>query len=84
MRFNVTDRYGEERFPGLVMCGKSGTAEVGDGTNNSWFTGFLDDEEHPYAFVVLIEKGGYGLADAGSVANTVMYTAVRKNTSEKP
>ena len=84
MRFNVTDRYGDDRFPGLIMCGKSGTAEVGDGTNNSWFTGFLDDEEHPYAFVVLIEKGGYGLADAGSVANTVMYTAVRKNASEKP
>ena len=77
MAFNVTDHYGEERFPGLAMCGKSGTAEVGDGTNNSWFTGFLDDPDHPYAFVVLIEKGGYGLADAGAVANSVLQAALR-------
>ncbi|MBQ6372455.1 MAG: penicillin-binding protein [Oscillospiraceae bacterium] len=79
MRFNVTDHYTDERFPGLHLAGKSGTAEVGDGTNNSWFIGFLDDDEHPYAFVVLIEKGGYGLADAGAVANSVMQAAVRSN-----
>ena len=55
------------------------TAEVGDGTSHSWFTGFLADEAHPYAFVVMIEHGGAGLANAGSVANTVLQAAVAEN-----
>jgi len=58
MNYNVAAAYGAGNFPGLKLCAKSGTAEVGDGTSHAWFTGFLDDAEHPYAFVVLIENGG--------------------------
>ena len=35
-----------------------------------------NDEEHPYAFVVLIEEGGYGIDAAGSVANRVLQEAI--------
>lgn len=59
----------EHNFPGLKICAKTGTAEIGDGTSNAWFVGFLDDEEHPYAFVTMIERGGGGLTTAGSVTN---------------
>ena len=76
MRNNVESVYGDSTFPGLTMCGKTGTAEVGDGDNHSWFTGFLDDEEHPYAIVVVVEHGGYGLSNAGAIANTVLQEAV--------
>ena len=79
MLYNVTAAYGEWTFPGLKMGAKSGTAETGDGTSHAWFTGFLDDEEHPYAFVVMIEHGGGGLRNAGAVANTVLQAAVSKN-----
>ncbi len=58
------------------MCAKTGTAEVDDGDPHAWFTGFLDNAEHPYAFVVVVEHGGTGLAVAGSVANTVLQAAV--------
>ena len=84
MRGAVENHYGGEyNFPGLALCAKSGTAEVeGQTAPNSWFVGFLDDEEHPYAFVVLIEEGGYGAEVAGSVANTVLQDAVGGYTDE--
>ena len=77
MDYCVSYTYGEENFPGLQLRAKSGTAEVGGGKDpNAWFVGFLDDEEHPLAFVVLIENGGWGSAAAGSVANQVLQAAV--------
>ncbi|MDO4834201.1 MAG: penicillin-binding transpeptidase domain-containing protein [Bacillota bacterium] len=73
MRNNVENHYGgENAFPGLNLCAKSGTAEVGSGKPNAWFVGFMNDENNPYAFVVMVENGGYGSEVAGSVANTVL------------
>lgn len=76
MRNNVVNYYGEGNFPGLAICAKSGTAEVGDGTSHAWFAGFLDDPDHPYAFIVLVEHGGGGAKVAGSVANKVLQAVV--------
>lgn len=78
MRNNVVNHYdGDVNFPGLELCAKTGTAEVeGQDAPNSWFVGFLNDEDHPYAFVVLVEEGGDGLRSAGAVANTVLQDAV--------
>lgn len=78
MRNNVENHYGgDSAFPGLELCAKSGTAEVaGQSKPNAWFVGFLNDEEHPYAFVVLVENGGYGSDVAGAVANTVLQDLV--------
>ena len=74
MRNNVENHYGGEgAFPGLSLCAKTGTAEVeGQERPNSWFVGFMDDPSNPYAFVVLVENGGYGIDAASSVANTVL------------
>ncbi|MDO4518370.1 MAG: penicillin-binding transpeptidase domain-containing protein [Bacillota bacterium] len=79
MRNNVENHYGgDSAFPGLALCAKSGTAEVGDNrTPNAWFSGFLRDENNPYAFVVLVENGGYGSDVAGSVANKVLQDIVQ-------
>ena len=76
MQYNVEHTYGRGSFPNLNIGAKTGTAEVGDGTDHAWFVGFLDDEEHPYAFVVQVEKGGGGLSVAGSIANKVLQVAV--------
>ena len=78
MNYNVAAAYGAGNYPGLRLCAKSGTAEVGsDAAPHAWFTGFLDDPDHPYAFVVLIENGGSGARVAGPVANTVLQKAVQ-------
>lgn len=78
MHYNVINGYGAERFPGLELCAKTGTAERGDSSSNAWFVGFLADEAHPYAFVVMIERGGSGLGAAGSAANEILQFAVNR------
>lgn len=77
MANNVVNNYGSSSFPGLAICAKSGTAEVGGGKKpNAWFVGFLNDPNNPYAFVVLVENGGYGSSEAGAVANKVLQDIV--------
>lgn len=61
MGFNVTDKYGSDNFPGLTVCAKTGTAEVGGNKKpNAMLAGFVADEQYPLAFIVAIEDGGYG------------------------
>ena len=79
MHNNVIETYGQDRFPGMDICAKSGTAEVGaDKSPNAWFTGFLRDEATPYAFIVLVENGVGGSSVAGTVASQVLQAAVEK------
>lgn len=79
MANNVVSHYGSENFPGLSLCAKSGTAEVGDYKEpHAWFAGFLNDDSNPYAFIVLVENSGYGADVAGAVANTVMQAVVNR------
>lgn len=84
MSYNVVYRYGQGTFPGLDICAKTGTAEVSNKSDSEaksphgWFVGFLNNPNHPYAFVVLVENGGSGLGAAGAVANTVLQAAVAK------
>ncbi|MCD8353810.1 MAG: penicillin-binding protein [Clostridiales bacterium] len=75
MRNNVVSHYGQSQFGDLAVCAKSGTAEVGSGSPHAWFVGFIDDEEYPYAFVVIVENGGWGSSVAGSVAAAVLEAA---------
>jgi len=80
MHNNVLATYGQDRFPGMDICAKSGTAEVGaEQSPNAWFTGFLRDPATPYAFIVLVENGGGGASVAGTVAGKVLTAAVEKN-----
>ncbi len=76
MRNNVLASYGQEQFGDLPVCAKSGTAEVGGGQQpHAWFVGFIDDPNHPLAFVVLVENGGWGSQTAGGVAAKVLAQA---------
>ena len=72
LRSNVKNYYGDSKFPGLKMCGKTGSAEVSNGRSHAWFTGFSVREDLPYAVVVCLENGGIGYTHAIPVANKVM------------
>ncbi|HHU18354.1 MAG TPA: penicillin-binding protein [Clostridiales bacterium] len=77
MRNNTIEVYGERNFEGLELCAKSGTAEVGGGlTPHAWFAGYMDRDDCPLAFVVIVENGGSGSKVAGSVAGKVLRKAV--------
>ena len=61
MRNNVKAVYGDWNFGGLPVCAKSGTSQLGGGQkSNAMFAGFVDSEQYPLAFMVVVENGGYG------------------------
>lgn len=77
MRFDVQHNYGDWRYPGLMLCAKSGTAQLSEGEKpNAWFVGFMEKQDSPLAFVVVIENGGAGSSVAGPVAGKVLKAAV--------
>lgn len=80
LRYNVEEQYGDYNYEGLNLCAKSGTAQIDsvDSHNTAWFVGFMDDEENPYAFVVLVEYGNSGSQTAGPIANKVLQALVNK------
>lgn len=64
---------------GVSMYGKTGTAEFtedGKIKNHSWFTGFVDDESHPYAIAVIYEGAGFGSKQAAPSAAKFMKKAL--------
>ena len=77
MRNNVVSIYGTGNFPDLYVCAKSGTAEVGGGqAPNATFAGFIQSNEYPLAFIVIVENGGSGSAVAGPIAGQVLRACV--------
>lgn len=76
MHNNVTSNYSKNLdFGGLNVCAKSGTAEVGTNKPHAWFVGFVEDSAYPYAFVVVVENGGWGSSVAGGVAASLLKAA---------
>ena len=77
MRNNVENKYGDENFPGLTVCAKTGTAEVGgDRKPNAMLAGFAVDSNYPLAFVVCVEDGGYGAQVCLPIASRVLSACV--------
>jgi peptidoglycan glycosyltransferase len=73
MQFNVQDKYGSENFPGLTVCAKTGTAEVGgEKKPNAMLAGFVADEEYPLAFIICVEDAGYGRAVCVPIASQIL------------
>ena len=73
LRNNVQTIYGDGHFPGLSVCAKSGTSQLGGGQkSNAMFAGFLRDEAYPLAFIVVVENGGYGSAACVPVLSQVL------------
>lgn len=79
MRADVTEGYGDSKFPGLEVYAKTGTAQLQGKTPNAWMAGFLKDENYPYAFVILAENSGYGVVECPPILNAVMDVAKNKN-----
>ncbi len=57
---------------GYTVGGKTGTAEIGDGTVHSWFIGFIGDERPRYATAVVLEGGSGGLSSAVSIGRDIL------------
>ena len=61
---------------GVKVGGKTGTAEVGDGTSHSWFIGFAPADAPLVAVAVIMEHQGSGSDFATPAAQQVMLAAL--------
>ena len=83
MRNNVKKQYDDDNFPGLTVCAKSGTAEVGgDKKPNATFAGFCADEEYPLAFFVAVEDAGAGAKTCVPILSEVLAACKEMMDSE--
>lgn len=76
MAYNVTAAYGPAAFPIWTCAPSRGQRSGGRPGPHAWFTGSSRDEDHPYAFLVLVENGGSGSSAAGDVASRVLHALV--------
>lgn len=83
MNWNVSGFYnGRMRFPGINMCGKTGTAETAGEISSSLFVGFSADDDFPYSVFCVIEQGGAGVERAMNSASSVLtYIAEKEGYS---
>ncbi|HZM73018.1 MAG TPA: penicillin-binding transpeptidase domain-containing protein, partial [Candidatus Polarisedimenticolia bacterium] len=65
------------QIAGIQVAGKSGTAEIGGGTEpHSWFIGFAPADNPTIAIAVVVEHGGRGGARAAPIAGDLMRMAL--------
>ncbi len=75
MDYAVKNNYGKSTFNTLDVCGKTGTAEVGEKIENSLFVGFCKDNDLPLAFVVVAEGDQNNKKSAISIAAKTLQAA---------
>jgi penicillin-binding protein A len=63
-------------IPGVQVGGKTGTAEVGDGTSHSWFIGFAPANAPRVAVAVIMEHKGSGSDFATPAGGKVLQAAL--------
>ena len=65
------------QIPGLLIAGKTGTAEVGrDKPDHAWFAGYVPADRPRYAFAVFLEHGGSGGKAAAPLARQVIMAMI--------
>ena len=65
-------------MPEVLIAGKTGTAETGRETDHAWFAGFVPADKPRIAFVVVLEDGGSGGADAGPIAKACVQELLKQ------
>ncbi|MDP9047087.1 MAG: penicillin-binding protein 2 [Bacteroidota bacterium] len=71
------------RIPGIVMCGKTGTAQNPHGKNHSIFVAFAPRDHPKIAIAVIVENSGFGATYAAPIASYIVEKYL-KDTISKP
>ena len=81
MRACVTEGTGSAAgLKNYKVGGKTGTAEVSENgqiKSHAWFTGYVDDADHPLAIAVVLEKAGTGGSKAAPIAGDIFARAIK-------
>jgi len=67
-------------IPGLLIAGKSGTADVGDRKpSHAWFAGYVPADNPRYSVVIYLEHGGSGELVAAPLARQLILSMIEAN-----
>ena len=84
MVFNLKDGTAiESKVEGIIICGKTGTAENPHGEDHSIFIAFAPKENPEIAIAVYVENGGWGSTWAAPIA-TLMIEKYLKGDTDYP
>jgi peptidoglycan glycosyltransferase len=61
---------------GLLVGGKTGTAETGETEPHAWFIGFAGDAAPTHAVAVLLEHGGTAVSESIAIAREMLRSAI--------
>ncbi|MGI4803621.1 MAG: penicillin-binding protein 2 [Janthinobacterium lividum] len=72
------------RIPGIIMCGKTGTAQNPHGENHSVFVAFAPRDHPKIAIAVVVENAGQGAAWAAPIASFMVEKYLRDSITRRP
>ncbi|QHS54026.1 penicillin-binding protein 2 [Mucilaginibacter sp. 14171R-50] len=72
------------KIPGIIMCGKTGTAEVRNHKDNSVFVAFAPRDKPKIAIAVVVENSGQGATWAAPIASFIVEQYLRGSISKRP
>jgi penicillin-binding protein 2 len=71
------------KIPGIVMCGKTGTADNSHGNPHSVFVAFAPRENPKIAIAVVVENGGQGASWAAPIASFMVEKYLRDSITAR-
>lgn len=72
------------KIPGIIMCGKTGTAQNPHGKNHSVFVAFAPRVNPKIAIAVVVENSGQGADWAAPIASFIVEKYLRDSISSRP
>jgi len=72
------------KIPGIVMCGKTGTADNSHGEAHSVFVAFAPRDNPKIAIAVIVENSGQGASWAAPIASFIVEKYLRDSISTRP
>jgi len=71
-------------IPGIIMCGKTGTAQVKNQKDNSVFVAFAPRDNPKIAIAVVVENSGQGGTWAAPIASFIVEQYLKGSISKRP
>ncbi|HVS90661.1 MAG TPA: penicillin-binding protein 2 [Mucilaginibacter sp.] len=72
------------KIPGIIMCGKTGTAQNPHGEDHSVFVAFAPRENPKIAIAVVVENSGQGATWAAPIASFIVEKYLKDSISVRP
>jgi penicillin-binding protein 2 len=73
---------GAARIPGIVVAGKTGTAQNPHGKDHAWFIGFAPFDHPKIAVAVIVENVGFGASFAAPIAKKIIARYLTSNLQQ--